>query len=131
LPDLRLNLNLGIDYSKSEGSKWISELSPSDYIYGGYDSAWNQQRRNSNIDFYAQYIKDLNFLDSKIDVMGGYSWQHYYREGDFIGYRISRFDAYGNPLLVSKSNYASEHYIVSFSVDLIIQSKIGTCLLSQ
>lgn len=114
LPDLRLNLNLGIDYSKSEGSKWISELSPSDYIYGGYDSAWNQQRRNSNIDFYAQYIKDLNFLDSKIDVMGGYSWQHYYREGDFIGYRISRFDAYGNPLLVSKSNYASEHYIVSF-----------------
>ncbi|MFV0537270.1 MAG: SusC/RagA family TonB-linked outer membrane protein [Dysgonomonas sp.] len=113
-PDLRLNLNLGMDYSKSDGTKWISELSPSDYAYGGYDSSWDQKRRNSSIDFYAQYNKDLDFLDSKFDVMGGYAWQHYSREGSNVGYRITRYDAYGNPALVSESDYETEHYIVSF-----------------
>ena len=114
LPDLRLNLNVGLDYSKSKGTKWMSEFSPSDYLYGGYDSQWTQQRRNSNLDFYAQYIKDLNFLQSKLDVMGGYSWQHYYRDGNFVGHRISRYDAYGDPLLINTSSYATEHYIISF-----------------
>ncbi len=113
-PDLHLNLNLGMDYSKSDGTKWISELSPSDYAYGGYDSSWDQKRRNSSIDFYAQYTKDLNFLDSKFDVMGGYAWQHYWREGSFIGHRITRYDQFGDPELVSESNYELEHYILSF-----------------
>lgn len=113
-PDLRLNLNLGTDYSKSEGTKWISELSPSDYGYGGYDSSWDQKRRNSSIDFYAQYTKDLDFLDSKFDVMGGYAWQHYWREGSNVGYRITRYDAFGNPARIGISKYKTEHYIVSF-----------------
>ncbi|MBB4034722.1 iron complex outermembrane receptor protein [Dysgonomonas hofstadii] len=114
LPELRLNLNLGMDYSKSDGTKWISEFSPSDYMYGGYDSSWDQKRRNSTLDFYAQYAKDLNFLGSRFDVMGGYSWQHYWREGSNIGHRITRYDAYGDPELVSESNYETEHYIISF-----------------
>ena len=114
LPELKFNLNVGLDYSKSDGGKWTSELSPSDYIYGGLNSSWSQQRRNSNLDFFAQYTKDLNFLKSQIDVTGGYSWQHYYRDGDYVGHRISRFDDYGNPLLINTSRYATEHYIVSF-----------------
>ncbi|SHE31004.1 SusC/RagA family TonB-linked outer membrane protein [Dysgonomonas macrotermitis] len=114
LPDLRLNMNLGMDYSKSDGTKWISEFSPSDYAYGGYDSSWDQKRRNSTIDLYAQYAKEFDFLDSRFDVMGGYSWQHYWRSGSNIGYRITRYDEYGNPKLDSQSNYETEHYIVSF-----------------
>jgi len=114
LPELKLNLNLGLDYSKSDGTKVISENSPSDFIYGGYDSKWSQERRNSNLDFYAQYVKDMDFMDSQIDLMGGYSWQHYYREGDNIAHRISRFDDNGDPLLVSESDYATENYILSF-----------------
>ena len=114
LPQLKFNLNVGLDYSKSEGSKWISEFSPSDYIYGGLNSNWAQQRRNSNLDFFAQYVKDFEFLKSQLDVTGGYSWQHYYRDGENTGYRISRYDSFGNPLLINTNNYASEHYIVSF-----------------
>lgn len=114
LPDLKLNLNMGLDYSKSDGSKIIPALAPSDYLYGGLNSYWDQQRRNSNLDFYAQWVKDTGFLDSKIDLMAGYSWQHYYREGNYIGHRVSRFDEYGDPLLISQSDYASENYIVSF-----------------
>ncbi len=114
LPELKFNLNLGLDYSKSDGAKVIPALAPSDYLYGGLDSTWDQQRRNSSLDFYAQYAKDLGFLNSKFDLMGGYSWQHYYREGSYIGHRISRFDSSGDPLLISESDYASENYIVSF-----------------
>lgn len=114
LPELKLNMNLGLDYSKSNGTKRISELSPSDFIYGGYDSKWSQQRRNSNLDIYGQYVKNLGFLNSQLDLMGGYSWQHYYREGDNVAHRISRFDDNGDPLLVSESDYATENYILSF-----------------
>ncbi|MHA6728364.1 SusC/RagA family TonB-linked outer membrane protein [Chryseobacterium sp. A301] len=114
LPELKLNLNLGLDYSKSDGSKLIPALAPSDYLYGGLNSSWDQQRRNSSVDFYAQYIKDLGFLNSRFDLMGGYSWQHYYREGSNIGHRVSRFDEFGDPLLISTNDYASENYIVSF-----------------
>lgn len=114
LRDLRFNLNAGIDYSKGNGTKYISEFSPSDAIYGGYDSQWNQKRNNSSFDFYSQYTKDLDLLDSHFDIMGGYSWQHYWMSGDNVGYRIAQFDKYGDPVLVSKSNYETEHYIVSF-----------------
>jgi len=114
LPDLHLNLNVGLDYSESEGKTYIPALAPSDYIYGGYDMTWDQLRRNSTLDFYAQYSKNFGFLDSKFDIMGGYSWQHYYRNGSNTAYRVSRFDAYGDPLLVSENNYATENYIVSF-----------------
>lgn len=114
LPDLHFNLNLGLDYSKSEGITDIPALAPSDYLYGGLDSEWTQQRRNSSLDFYAQYVKGLNFLDSKIDVMGGYSWQHYYRDGGYTGYRVSRYDQHGDPLLINTNSYATENFIVSF-----------------
>ncbi len=114
LPDLHFNLNVGLDYSESDGTIYIPALAPSDYMYGGLDQKWDQLRRNSTLDFYAQYTKNFGFLDSKFDIMGGYSWQHYYREGNNISHRVSRFDNYGNPALVSESDYATEHYIVSF-----------------
>lgn len=107
-------LNTGIDYSKGKGRKYISPFSPSDYMYGGYDANWNETRRNSSLDFYLQYRRELKALKSQFDLMGGYSWQHYKLEGRNAGYRISNYDAFGDPLLVSKSNYATEHYILSY-----------------
>lgn len=114
LPDLRLNLNVGLDYSNSTGHKYTSEFAPSDYISGGYNGNWEQTRRNSLLDFYAQYSKKLKFLDSKFDVMGGYSWQHYWREGNNHDYRISKLDSEGNPEVISINNYETENYIISF-----------------
>lgn len=113
-PDLRFNMNLSMDYSKSDGTKYISELSPSDYMYGGYDMSWDQKRRNSMFNFYAQYAKDMSFLSSKFDIMAGYEWQHYWREGGNKAYRINDFDKYGNRIDISSDPYETEHYIVSF-----------------
>lgn len=114
LPEVKLNLNVGLDYSKSNGSKYIDPFAPSDYLNGGFDGNWEQQRRNSILEFYAQYAKDFDFLNSRFDIMGGYSWQHYWIAGNNADYRISKFDANGNPEVVSINNYENENYIVSF-----------------
>ncbi|MCD8193792.1 MAG: SusC/RagA family TonB-linked outer membrane protein, partial [Tannerellaceae bacterium] len=114
LPELRLNLNLGIDYSNSDGSQYIPEYAPEAALDGGFDGSWDQTRRNSLLDFYAQYAKDLNFWDSRFDIMGGYSWQHYWRKGSNADYRISKFDEDGNPEAVTLNNYETENYLVSF-----------------
>lgn len=114
LPDIHFNLNLGIDYSKSTGHRYISEFAPSDYLNGGYNGNWDQKRRNSLLDFYTQYSKNFSFLKSHFDLMGGYSWQHYWRKGSNHDYRISKLDADGNPEVVSISSYETENYLVSF-----------------
>lgn len=114
IPGLHAILNTGLDYSEGEGGKYISPFSPSDYMYGGYDASWEEMRRNSSLDFYLQYTRDLGFLDSRMDLTGGYSWQHYWLGGSNIGHRITNYDEHGDPLLVSQSNYATEHYILSY-----------------
>jgi iron complex outermembrane receptor protein len=114
LNDLHLNLNMGMDYSHSSGHRYASEWSPSEWINGGFDGNWDQDRRNSLLDFYAQYKKDLDFLNSNIDIMGGYSWQHYWVKGSNQDYRISKFDEFGKPQVVSINSYENEHYLVSF-----------------
>ncbi len=114
LPDLRLNLNMGIDYSKSDGGKYIPEYAAFEFNAGGYDGNWEQTRRNMLLEFYAQYVKDLDFLDSRLDIMGGYSWQHYHRKGSNKDYRISKLDDEGNPQVITIGDYVNNNYLVSF-----------------
>lgn len=114
LPDLKFNLNLGLDYSESEGSNYISEFSPVEFQNGGLDASWEQRRRNTLLDFYTQYSKDLGFLDSRFDIMGGYSWQHYWRSGSNEDYRIAKYDQYGNRQVASTDSYENEYYLISF-----------------
>lgn len=113
-PDLRVNMNVGLDYSESDGIKYISEFAPSDYMYGGYDASWDERRRNTLMNAYLQYDKDFAFLDSHFDIMGGYEWQHYWNTGNSIGHRITQFDSYGDPILVNKGHGESENYLISF-----------------
>jgi len=114
LPEIRFNLNVGLDYSKSKGGKYIDPFAPSDYLNGGFDGHWEQERRNSILEFYTQYAKDFDFLNSHFDIMGGYSWQHYWTAGNNADYRITKLDTEGNPEVVSINNYENEYYLVSF-----------------
>ncbi|MCL2133114.1 MAG: SusC/RagA family TonB-linked outer membrane protein, partial [Bacteroidales bacterium] len=114
LPELHFNLNLGMDYSHSSGSRYVSEWAPAEWVNGGFDGKWDQDRRNSLLDFYAQYKKDLDFLNSNLDIMAGYSWQHYWVKGSNQDYRIAKFDPFGNPEEISVNSYENEHYILSF-----------------
>ncbi|MBK9338605.1 MAG: SusC/RagA family TonB-linked outer membrane protein [Lewinellaceae bacterium] len=85
LPELRANLNVGYDKSDSEGSV----KTPVNYAGGyrrddqgnddgGSTRTYTQERKNELVEFYLNYVKPIG--NTKLDVMGGYSWQHFYFE---------------------------------------------------
>ncbi len=87
LPELRANLNLGYDVSKSNEYNLLQQNSPTSWnenIKNGAGTRYEvyQLRRNTLLDFYLNYKKEFDKIYSTLDVMAGYSWQ--------------RFDAHGN-----------------------------------
>ncbi len=115
LRELRANLNLATDYSESVGHNNRPTTSPSVLtapLYGRL-SDYTGTNSNSLLDFYLNYNKDLNSIQSTIDVTGGYSWQHFQREGD--SYTRGRVDA-EHPLYqkTDSSSFITENYLVSF-----------------
>ena len=111
LPDLRANLNLGYDISKSDGTSFTPEYASWSYDKlkgGGSDMVYTQDKKNTLLDFYLNYVKDIESIDSRIDVMGGYSWQHFWRAGT-----SKRTNVRGTEVF-SDTDYETENYLVSF-----------------
>ncbi|BDD05363.1 SusC/RagA family TonB-linked outer membrane protein [Aureibacter tunicatorum] len=116
LPDLRFNLNVGMDYANGTGSTinpttaaW--QYNVQDPTQGGYYTEYDQTQTNKLLDFYTQYVKEVPSLKSKFDVMGGYSWQHFKTEQNGFDSNFARStdDEY-----YTERPYAFEHYLVSF-----------------
>ena len=81
--ELRVTLNLGYDVAKSTGSRFDVAGSPQAALNTtfkdiGQGATWNSLRRNLLLDFYVNYNKELPSIESRIDAMAGYSWQHFY-----------------------------------------------------
>lgn len=81
LPELKLNLNLGYDYTASGGEKFVPENAAFEWRRstvagrGGTNETYEQKKRNLLLDFYANYNKELQSLSSRVDLMAGYSYQ--------------------------------------------------------
>ena len=81
--DLRANLNLGYDVAVTDGDNYVNKGSyqsviDSDFPTVGRGATWHNIRKNSLLDFYLNYNKDIESIKSRIDIMAGYSWQHFY-----------------------------------------------------
>lgn len=81
--EMRANLNLGYDVAKSTGSRFDVAGSPqaarnTTFKDIGQGATWNSLRRNLLLDFYVNYNKEIPSIQSRIDAMVGYSWQHFY-----------------------------------------------------
>ena len=81
--EMRANLNLGYDVAKSTGSRFDVAGSPqaarnTTFKDIGQGATWNSLRRNLLLDFYVNYNKEIPSIQSRIDAMAGYSWQHFY-----------------------------------------------------
>lgn len=115
IPELRANLNLATDMSESNGTIRVPYYAVmnwgivgDDDTAGGEEAEYHQKKSNQLLDFYLNYDKDLSSINSKFDVMAGYSWQHFYRAGNYLQTNESR------TVTVSNTDYATESYLVSF-----------------
>ena len=119
--DLRFNLNLGYDFSRTTGENYnelgsiLSKRNGSSDYYKTYAN----QNSNTLLEFYGNYNKDFNI--HHLDVMAGYSWQH-----NYVKYNQSQF--YNNDrsqLYQQNPTDRREYYLVSFfgRVNYSINSK--------
>ncbi len=114
LPELRANLNLAYDYSQSDGSVFVPDNAAWAYFQGGVDRNYDQTTKNELLDFYLNYTKDLPSIESNIDFMAGYSWQHFWRRGSAVETNIRNNIGGVAFRLVEDSFYATESYLISF-----------------
>ena len=113
LPELRANLNIATDRSSSNGGsncpEWarhVWAINGAGKSIGGMFSKYDQQKKNDLLDFYLNYARE--FGSSKLDVMAGYSWQHFWRKGKYWQTNEAQ-----NKLLTN-THYNTENYLVSF-----------------
>ncbi len=110
LPELNATLNLGYDISHGEGTQVDTNDAPWTIGNGGgYYGEYTQDKENTLLDFYLNYVKDIESISSRIDVMGGYSWQHFWRENYFYSTNGS-----GSEILSPENWDPTESYLVSF-----------------
>ena len=116
--DLRLNLNLGIDHTSSKGNVDVAPGTEQSFHNtkqsgSGYHTNYSQQHTDKTLEAYADYSHD--FGKAFIDLMGGYSWQHFYTQSF-----NEQFKADGTPetaadyYLSTPLTNKTEYYLVSF-----------------
>lgn len=116
LPELQATLNLGYDYSSSNGSVFIPEDAAFEYrtatdgtSISGEDRMYNQDKRNQLLDFYLNYNTELPSIQSRFDVMAGYSWQHFWREDYWNATSVNQ-----QYVIAPERNVPTENYLISF-----------------
>ncbi len=82
LPELHANLNLGYDVTKSTSHTTTAQNSPNAWNGGdkngaGYYNEYYAMYRNTLLDFYLNYKKDFDAIESSLDVTAGYGWQRF------------------------------------------------------
>lgn len=107
--DMRANLNLGYDYSKGTGTKNIPTTASFSFnpdTGGGVNNTYEQIKKNELLEFYLNYAKEVG--DHKVDVMSGYSWQHFFIED----YSLNS-DVAGTPTETVEKREPREYYLLS------------------
>lgn len=78
LPELRANLNVGLDRSNSQGDINVPLGVAQFFDRGGQVATYTQNKNNKTFEFYLNYVRE--FGANRIDLMGGYSYQDFIRE---------------------------------------------------
>ncbi len=111
LPELHVNLNLGTDRSKAGGNVVTDPMGAFDFAAfqnGGANRRYDEKKRNELLDLYLQYIHTFEETDLTLDVMGGYSYQHFWREQ-------TETDVFGNGNIRNPEKIErSENFLISF-----------------
>ncbi|MEB2774665.1 TonB-dependent receptor [Algoriphagus sp. D3-2-R+10] len=114
-PDLKANLNVGIDKTSTDGVD--NALPGSTWTYRNYTGGngrlvdYTSASDSELLEFYLNYNKAFDLHN--VDFVAGYSWQHWQRES-------TRFDRNTDgDQIVENSRYIDENYLISFYGRLI------------
>ncbi|HVG41038.1 MAG TPA: TonB-dependent receptor [Chitinophagaceae bacterium] len=120
LPDLRVNLNLGYDISKGEGTIVVNDSASFNYRrfkaangkeYGGINNQYSQERKNTVMEAYLGYAKDIIAIKSRVDAIAGYAYQ------DFLTTNYNFEDRTYNDTIVSRPTFPfdePQYTLISF-----------------
>lgn len=117
LPDLHLNLNVGMDYSEANGTVFVpgyAAFAWNETNGGGTMTTYDQTKRNELVDFTLNYIKEVPSIKSRFDVLAGYSWQHFRRDAHSYTTNDTTSENYVSLLVSDDSDNPTENYLVSF-----------------
>lgn len=106
LPDLRANLNVGYDFSDSKGDIIVPDTAAFEFVNPGLFDRYKQQKENALFEFYLNYVKNLG--NSRLDVMGGYSWQNFFFNDESVSTNLS-----GSTILRPFNVSPREYFLVS------------------
>lgn len=115
ISNLSANLNLGYDYSNVgnglyrvlDNAAFADDGSAATGVRRDYD----QNKENELLDFYMNYDKEFESIESTLDFTAGYSWEHHYSQGSTYATNYDRADTV---VVDQDTDYETEHYIVSF-----------------
>ena len=82
LEGLRFNLNAGIDYAENDGHKFIA-ANPNSLGAFNTNEVSNGLNRNTSLDFYLNYKKEIASINTKVDLTAGHAFQEFYIKGFF------------------------------------------------
>lgn len=106
LPALHANLNVGFDKSYGSGTIFIPKNAAFAFVDGGRDEVYNQTKRNKLLEFYLNYGKQIG--RSNLDLMAGYSWQHFFRDNYVFATNIDK-----DRILKPEDRSPKEYYLLS------------------
>ena len=110
LEDLRANVNLGLDLSGTNGTKYntIGSISAMRSDLDLYET-YKNYNRNALLEAYLDYNHTFSDIHN-LDVMAGYSWQHNYVRYDNSQY----YNTKSRELYNTQPTNAKEYYLLSF-----------------
>lgn len=119
LPELHAKLNLGMDYGWEDGrsgnyvgsySSFTDSVLPAGQ---GRNSISEGTRINKLMDVLLTYDKEVKSIKSRFSAMAGYSWQHFYRNGNSWTYS-NQTDQYQSAFINGGLPTPKEYYLISF-----------------
>jgi len=117
---LSFNLNAGVDYAENDGHKYIA-ANPNNS--GGFDTneVSSGLNRNTSLDFYFNYKKEIESINTNIDLTAGHAFQEFYIQSFFdrtTNTNISQTDINRNALesyFARASFDIADKYLISAS----------------
>jgi len=93
LPDLRANVNLGYDRQQGEGTRLVPAIAATQIIdasrVNGTGDIYDATNKNKLLEAYLNYTKNIEGINSRIDLTGGYSYQDFqYQNTNYPPYDV-------------------------------------------